>query len=339
MDKLDLLWRYYVQTGRRYEASRTLAQMAESTTSVSSFVVHDPRLITDLPSFDVPVARRCELLSAAVANAKASPSEFGQDASSFEFVTDMEEKLDVAKVQIDVEAAVRDLPADQIADQRRGEVLHVLQSRLLSITEVRSFIAASCLAQLTLAWRCSSTARWHNPLVSSSRLCVSLTWPTIGIWTSSATPGRRLSILVSGQNCCRTLRLTMAMQPIAVYGRRSLARKPSQARLVSSLVGSFRPRSRSRYVRRLVSVPLRLPAWLIGPGGSDGSQHHGSLRAALLARANGMGVRFPASRWSAMAGDLADPRRAVLCQGPLLAPPSFLRWLAEIFVASAMARQ
>lgn len=34
-EKLDLLWRYYVQAGRRYEASRTLAKMAESTKCVA----------------------------------------------------------------------------------------------------------------------------------------------------------------------------------------------------------------------------------------------------------------------------------------------------------------
>jgi nuclear pore complex protein Nup155 len=79
--------------------------------------------------------QRLEYLTLAVANAKSSSSAH-DGAMSVEFRTDLEEKLDVAQVQIEVCRSVFENP--EMADDLRNELVRQLNERLLTISEVRS---------------------------------------------------------------------------------------------------------------------------------------------------------------------------------------------------------
>jgi nuclear pore complex protein Nup155 len=84
--------------------------------------------------------KRVEYLSLAVGNAKSQlpvSSRQGQSSSggeSVEFITNIEEKLEVAQVQIEIYRAIEEYP---LADSEKLEWLAKLGDGLLTISEVR----------------------------------------------------------------------------------------------------------------------------------------------------------------------------------------------------------
>lgn len=79
----------------------------------------------------LPLPQRLEYLTLAVANAKSSGS---SAIVSVEFVTDLEEKIEVAQVQIEVLRAV--MASRNIQEELKVELAKELNSGLLTISEV-----------------------------------------------------------------------------------------------------------------------------------------------------------------------------------------------------------
>ncbi|KAA1107059.1 hypothetical protein PGT21_000845 [Puccinia graminis f. sp. tritici] len=146
LSKADLLWQYYTRNSAFFEAARILANLAS-----------DDGLNLQLP-------RRIEYLSLAVSNAKSTPNLItkSENGEVFSFLTDIEEKLEVAQVQVEVLQNVLDLSDDQFQlnhhhhqDQNAGQtkevILQVLQSRLLTISEIyRDIVEPLGLLECTL---------------------------------------------------------------------------------------------------------------------------------------------------------------------------------------------
>ncbi|KAM0752957.1 nucleoporin-domain-containing protein [Meredithblackwellia eburnea MCA 4105] len=121
LEKSDLLWQLYVRTGRYAQAATILAALADTTV------------------FPLSLAKRVEYLSLAVGNAKSQlPSTQGD---AVQFLTEVEEKLEVAQVQIDIYAAVDKLPLSVIEDDKKREILDELEFRLYNISELYSDLA------------------------------------------------------------------------------------------------------------------------------------------------------------------------------------------------------
>ena len=87
-------------------------------------------------SCSLTVDRRIEYLTLAVNNAKSHPSsEFGRHETAVEFLTDLEEKLEVAQVQREIcHKLAAKLGNPQGEDAMR---LRHLENKLLNITQVR----------------------------------------------------------------------------------------------------------------------------------------------------------------------------------------------------------
>lgn len=86
-----------------------------------------------LSRLDLPLPQRLEYLTLAVSNAKSSSSSHDTEMS-VEFRTDLEEKLDVAQVQIEVCRAILENP--EMEEDLRTELVRQLNERLLTISEV-----------------------------------------------------------------------------------------------------------------------------------------------------------------------------------------------------------
>ncbi|KDR84906.1 hypothetical protein GALMADRAFT_233368 [Galerina marginata CBS 339.88] len=85
VQKFQLLWQFYVKNGQPLRAAEVLGALAEST------------------QFDLHLEARLEYLTLAVANAKSHPiSAGGRHETAIAFLTDLEEKLDVAQVQLEI---------------------------------------------------------------------------------------------------------------------------------------------------------------------------------------------------------------------------------------------
>ncbi|KAH7883515.1 nucleoporin [Phlebopus sp. FC_14] len=83
--KYQLLWQFYVKNGQPLRAAEILAILAES------------------PDVDLTLDTRLEYLTLAVGNAKSHPvTAGGRHESAIAFLTDLEEKLEVAQVQLEV---------------------------------------------------------------------------------------------------------------------------------------------------------------------------------------------------------------------------------------------
>jgi hypothetical protein len=89
-------------------------------------------------SSDLDLERRIEYLSLAVSNAKSHPSsEYGQQETAVEFLTDLEDKLEVAQVQLEIANLLSGRYAIETnPDWRRR--YEGLTSRLLDISIVSS---------------------------------------------------------------------------------------------------------------------------------------------------------------------------------------------------------
>ncbi|PLW37309.1 hypothetical protein PCANC_15434 [Puccinia coronata f. sp. avenae] len=144
LPKADLLWQYYTRNSAFFDAARILANLAS-----------DEGVKLQLP-------RRIEYLSLAVSNAKSTPNLMSKSENGevFSFLTDIEEKLEVAQVQVEVLQNVLDLSDDQFHvnhqhNEDRGptkeDVVNVLQSGLLTISDIyRDFVEPLGLLECTL---------------------------------------------------------------------------------------------------------------------------------------------------------------------------------------------
>ncbi|KAJ7492694.1 nucleoporin [Mycena latifolia] len=116
VQKYQLLWQFYVKNGQPLRAAEVLGTLAEST------------------QFDLTLESRLEYLTLAVGNAKAHPISIGgKHETAIAFLTDLEEKLEVAQVQLELYNVlaphINDAPAV-------GERIMTLSTRLLTMSEL-----------------------------------------------------------------------------------------------------------------------------------------------------------------------------------------------------------
>ncbi|KAH7913029.1 nucleoporin [Hygrophoropsis aurantiaca] len=119
--KFQLLWQFYVKDGQPLRAAEVLALLAESS------------------EIDLSLGARLEYLTLAVGNAKSHPVTVGgRHETAIAFLTDLEEKLDVAQVQLEIYHAL--LP--HINDQgETGDKIKLLDKRLMNMSELYQLYA------------------------------------------------------------------------------------------------------------------------------------------------------------------------------------------------------
>ncbi|CAE6471332.1 unnamed protein product [Rhizoctonia solani] len=111
----ELLWQFFVHSGQYLRAAYALQSLADSET-------------------DLNLEARIEYLSLAVSNAKSHPSsEYGQHETAVEFLSDLEDKLEVAQVQLEVANLLSRKYAIETDPEWRRRY-EVLTSRLLDIS-------------------------------------------------------------------------------------------------------------------------------------------------------------------------------------------------------------
>ncbi|KIM48278.1 hypothetical protein M413DRAFT_439999 [Hebeloma cylindrosporum] len=116
VQKFQLLWQFYVKNGQPLRAAEVLGALAEST------------------QFDLHLDARIEYLTLAVANAKSHPISIGgRHETAIAFLTDLEEKLDVAQVQLEIYNTL--LPHVNDAPEV-GERIKSLSTRLFTMTDL-----------------------------------------------------------------------------------------------------------------------------------------------------------------------------------------------------------
>ena len=135
LQKFQLLWQFYVKNGQALRAAEVLGAMAESTEyEMISSADHDLQVVC---RFDVDLDSRLEHLTLAVANAKSHPiSAGGRHETAITFLTDLEEKLDVAQVQLEIYHTL--LPHVNDAPEV-GERIKLLSKQLFTMTDVSFF--------------------------------------------------------------------------------------------------------------------------------------------------------------------------------------------------------
>lgn len=108
--------------------------MAQSNESVANLTLPLKVEIDFDSSFDLRLNDRLECLTLAVGNAKSHPvSSTGRIESAIEFLSELEEKLDVAKVQLEVFSLLRPHIQD---DPVVGQKIALLDTRLFDISEL-----------------------------------------------------------------------------------------------------------------------------------------------------------------------------------------------------------
>ncbi|KAI9800855.1 MAG: hypothetical protein M1825_003638 [Sarcosagium campestre] len=113
----DLLWRYFSQQSRYFEAATVQLQLAKS-------------------DFAISLEKRIEYLSKARAN--ASTSSAGIDRVSRQaLLREVSELLDVANIQDDLLARLRNEPRLKAQPEREAQVLQQLDGKVIGLTEVR----------------------------------------------------------------------------------------------------------------------------------------------------------------------------------------------------------
>jgi len=119
LDKYQLLWQFYVKDGQPLRAAEVLAALAESS------------------EFSLSLSQRIEYLTLAVGNAKSHPvSAGGKHESAIAFLTDLEEKLEVSQVQLEIFHTLSPRLQSQPSDSDLREKVELLERGLFSITEL-----------------------------------------------------------------------------------------------------------------------------------------------------------------------------------------------------------
>ncbi|KAF7970509.1 hypothetical protein HWV62_23741 [Athelia sp. TMB] len=121
VQKYQLLWQFYVKDGQPLRAAEVLGALAEST------------------EMDLSLDARLEYLTLAVGNAKSHPiSAGGRHETAIAFLTDLEEKLDVAQVQLELYNSL----VTHLNDPGEvGEKVKILSKTLLTMTEMYQLYA------------------------------------------------------------------------------------------------------------------------------------------------------------------------------------------------------
>ena len=89
--------------------------------------------------FSLSLSQRIEYLTLAVGNAKSHPvSAGGKHESAIAFLTDLEEKLEVSQVQLEIFHTLSPRLQQQPPDPDLAEKVELLERGLFNITEVRS---------------------------------------------------------------------------------------------------------------------------------------------------------------------------------------------------------
>jgi nuclear pore complex protein Nup155 len=93
------------------------------------------------PRFPLSLSQRIEYLTLAVGNAKSHPvSAGGKHESAIAFLTDLEEKLEVSQVQLEIFHTLSPRLQSQPSDSDLREKVELLERGLFSITEVHAHI-------------------------------------------------------------------------------------------------------------------------------------------------------------------------------------------------------
>jgi nuclear pore complex protein Nup155 len=91
--------------------------------------------------FPLSLSQRIEYLTLAVGNAKSHPvSAGGKHESAISFLTDLEEKLEVSQVQLEIFHTLSPRLQSQPSDPDLREKVELLERGLFNITEVRVLI-------------------------------------------------------------------------------------------------------------------------------------------------------------------------------------------------------
>ncbi|KAF8846309.1 nucleoporin [Paxillus ammoniavirescens] len=123
LPKYQLLWQFYVKDGQPLRAAEVLAILAEST------------------DIDLDLDARIEYFTLAIGNAKSHPvATGGRHETAIAFLTDLEEKLDVAQVQFEVYHALLPLASDLGEEGRR---IRQLNKGLFNMSELYQLYAES----------------------------------------------------------------------------------------------------------------------------------------------------------------------------------------------------
>ena|ERR1700731_3576836 len=138
LQKCQLLWQFYVKNDQPLKAAEVLGALAEATQSVLS----DPllkQLSLCLHRLEIPLETRIEYLTLAVGNAKSHPmSVSARQGTAVSFLTDLEEKLDVAQIQLELyNVLVPTVLNGRETDPQTKEKVRSLNERLHSISDVR----------------------------------------------------------------------------------------------------------------------------------------------------------------------------------------------------------
>ena len=98
-------------------------------------------------SLPLPIHKRVEYLSLAVGNAKSQlPSSTNKTGDSVQFLTNCEEKLEVAQVQIEIYRAIEESDLDP---GRKADVRAQLEKGLYTISDVSLLLARMLRKPLT----------------------------------------------------------------------------------------------------------------------------------------------------------------------------------------------
>lgn len=131
-EKYQLLWQFYVKDGQPLRAAEVLLALAESTEYVTIHLRCSLSLLEF--RFQLQLDRRLEYLTLAVGNAKSHPvSAGGRHETAIAFLTDLEEKLEVAQVQLEIYSTL--LPHVSDAPEV-GARVNALSLRLYTMSEV-----------------------------------------------------------------------------------------------------------------------------------------------------------------------------------------------------------
>lgn len=118
--KHDLLWKFYERSGNLMSAARVLSRLA------------------DAHSTAVSLSRRVEYLSRAIVCSRAAA--YG-NAAHGQFLHELEEKMDVAKVQCQILEAVRQEPATSRSPIVTQQAIRGLNADLLDVTQLYELYA------------------------------------------------------------------------------------------------------------------------------------------------------------------------------------------------------
>lgn len=122
----DLLWRYFAQYQRFFQAAQVQYDLAQS-------------------SFAIPLSRRIEYLGRARANASTFTPDVGRQSRQ-RLLRDISNLIDVANIQDDILQKLKD--EERVDPERKGQVMQELDGSLMDIN-----VVSKCLCIFLGLWR------------------------------------------------------------------------------------------------------------------------------------------------------------------------------------------